>query len=219
MTSYGSQTKQFNTSSIRSAISNVPDAHIADWYEVHYLSVCSGMWNAVGGDKNQSTVACVHQKAGYTFSLAQTLGGNAAQLLPANSSYGTIDSNDSRILLTIGITLAGVSLTSLLYGVVVLLLTSTPPLLMLRIGYMASIPTMVVLTISSAKITSIADKMTGATEISPGIVVHAWMGPVFYVTTWLSAGFMWAAVGFSITAGFKIAIGMEVEKARSRRRL
>jgi hypothetical protein len=164
------------------------------------------MWKAVDGDKNQSTITCVHQKAGYTFSLAQTLGSNAAQLLPANSSYGTIDTNAPRVLLTIAITLAGIALTNLLYGVVVLPVTSTPPLFALRIGYLASIPTAILLTISSAKITALADKMTGVKEISPGVVVHAWIGWAFYLASWLSVGFMWAAVGFSIAGAFKVSL-------------
>lgn len=175
------------------------------------------MWNAVGGGKNQSTITCLRQKAGYIFSLAKILASDAAQLFPADSSYGTINTNHPRILLTIGITFAGISLTSLLYGVVVLLVTSKPPLHILRIRYMASIPTVITLTISSAMITSIADKMTGETEISPGVVVHAWMGWAFYVSTWLSACFMWAALGFSVTGAFKIASALEVEKSRSRR--
>jgi hypothetical protein len=187
---------------------------IADWYEVNYLSVCSGMWSTATGNKNQSTTTCTHQKAGYTFSLAHELGSDAAQLFPANSSYGIIQTDG--ILLTVGITFAGISLTSLFYGVAALLATGTPPLYILRIGYLASIPTVIILTISSARITSVADKMTGVTEISPGVLVHAWMGWELYVSLWLSAMFMWAALGFSIVGAFKIASALEAEKSRSR---
>jgi hypothetical protein len=190
---------------------------IPDWYEVHYLSVCSGKWNAeaTSADINQSTSTCVRQKAGYTFSLAQTLGSNTAKLLPVNSSYGTLDTKTPLILLTIGIALAGVSLISLLYGVVVLIATSTPPLAVLRVGYLASIPTAILLTISSAKTTALADKMIGAKDISTGVTVHAWIGWTFYVSAWLGAGFMWAAVGFSIAGAFRIASALQAQQLNS----
>jgi hypothetical protein len=142
---------------------------------------------------------------------------NATHQLPLDSSYGTLDTKTPLVLLTIGIALAGITLFSLLYGIVVLLLTSTPPLLVLRIGYLASIATVILLTISSAKITAIADKTTGAKDVSAGVVVHAWMGWAFYVSTWLAAGFMWAALGFSIAGAFKIAAGLEVQKSNARK--
>jgi len=140
-------------------------------------------------------------------------------MLPAGSSYGTIHTKAAIVLLIIAIALAGKSFTSLLYGLVVLLVTGTPSLFALRIGYLASIPPVILLTISSAKITAIADKMTDVTEFSPGVVIDAWMGWSFYVATWLAAGFMWAALGFSITAAFKVAQGIELEKSRARSRI
>jgi hypothetical protein len=177
------------------------------------------MWNT-NGDKNQSTTLCIRQKAGYTFSLAQTLAANGARLPlqpgPADSSYGTLDTKTPFILLTIGIALAGVTLLSLLYAVIVLLLTSTSPLLVLRIGYLASIPTVILLTISSAKITASADKMAGAKGLGAGVVIPAWMGWAFYVSTWLATVFMWAALGFSIAGAFKIAAALEVQKKNAR---
>jgi hypothetical protein len=178
------------------------------------------MWNtdAANADKNQSTNICVRQKAGYTFSLAQTLASsNATHLPPLDSSYGTLDTKTPLVLLTIGITLTGVSLLSGLYSVVVLLVTGTPPLLVLRVSYLAIVATVNLLTISSAKITALADKMTGPNDISAGVMIHAWMGWAFYVSTWLAAGFMWAALGFSIAGAFKIAHALEVQKSNARR--
>jgi hypothetical protein len=131
------------------------------------------MWNTDAA-KDQSTTVSVSQKAGYTFSLAQTLANHAAQQLLLNSSYSsTLDTKTLLVLLVIGIALAGVSLLSFLYGVVVLLVTSTPPLVVLRVGYLANISPMLLFTISSAKITALADKMTGTTDIGGGLVVHA----------------------------------------------
>jgi hypothetical protein len=48
--------------------------------------------------------------------------------------------------------------------------------------------------------------MTGMKEIGPGVVVHAWMGWSFYLASWLSVCFMWAAVGFSIAGAFKVCL-------------
>jgi len=95
----------FNTSSLRGTSTN---SGIADWYEMNYLSICSGMWktDAVSGLKNQSTITCVHQPAGYTFSLAQTLAADGG-MLPAGSSYGTIHTKAAIVLLIIAIALAG----------------------------------------------------------------------------------------------------------------
>jgi hypothetical protein len=165
------------------------------------------MWNtdAVNADKNQSTSVCVRQKAGYTFSLAKALPSIAAQLLPADSSYGILHTKGALVLLAISIALAGISLLCYLYAVAILVATSTPPFNVLRVGYVASIPPAILLTISSAKITSQVENMIGDTEISTGVTVRAWMGWAFYVSTWLATGFMWVAVGSSIMAAFKIA--------------
>jgi hypothetical protein len=171
------------------------------------------MWNTeiANTNKNQSTSVCVRQKAGYTFSLAQTLPSSAAELLPVDSSFGTLHTKGPVVLLIIGITWASICITSFFYGIVVLLVTSKPPLYILRVGYLASIPTVILFTISSAKITAIADKMIGATDISPGVTVHAWMGWAFFVSTWLGTGFMWAALGFSIAGAFKIASALQAQ--------
>lgn len=101
------------------------------------------------------------------------------------------------MLLLTGIALAGKSIISLRYGVVVLLVTSTPPLLSLCIGFLASIPAAIFFTIASGKITELVGKMIGAMKISPGVVVQAWMGLSFYLSTWLGtglSGLLWALV-------------------------
>jgi hypothetical protein len=155
------------------------------------------MWDAASGSKNQSTIICVHQPAGYTFSLAKTLGSDAAQLLPTNSTYGTLDTRTPQVLLTIGITCSGIYLTSLLYGAAVLLVTSTPPLFVLGVGYLASDAAVIVLTISSAKITSIADKMVGLRTSVPGPrFMLGWDGPSMCLPGWPRAlcGLLWGLV-------------------------
>jgi hypothetical protein len=165
-------------------------------------------------NKNQTTISCAHQKVGYTFSLAQSLPSNAAQLLPTDSTYGTISTKNTQVLLIIAIIFLGISMTSLLYGMIVLHVASTPPLFVLRVGYLASIPAVILLTVSSAKITAAADKMVGVKDLGAGVTVNAWMGWRFYVSTWLATGFMWAVVGFSIVGAFKVASAMEVQKRK-----
>jgi hypothetical protein len=171
------------------------------------------MWDATSASNIQSTHTCVHQKAGYTFSLAKALPSNAAQLLPPD--YGTLDTKAPLILLAIGIAFAGVSLIFYLYSIIVMLVKNTPPLNGLRIAFLAGIPAAIFLLISSAKITAFADKMTGPTDISAGVTIHAWMGWAFYVASWLATGFIWAAVGVSIGVAFMIAGALQVQQSHT----
>jgi hypothetical protein len=174
------------------------------------------MWNTSSASNLQSTRTCVHQKAGYTFSLAKTLPSNAAQLLPIDSSYGTLDTKAPLILLAIGIAITGISLLFYLYSVTVLLVKNTPPPLnVLRIAFLAGISAAIFLLISSAKITAFADKMTGATDISAGVTIHAWMGWAFYVASWVATGFIWAAVSVSIGVAFMIAGALQAQQSHT----
>jgi hypothetical protein len=173
------------------------------------------MWNTTSAINTQSTRTCVHQKAGYTFPLAKALPSSAAQLLPIDSSYGTLDTKAPLILLAIGIAFAGVSLLFYSYGVIALLIKNTPPLNVLRIAFLAGISAAIFLLISSAKITAFADKMTGTTDISAGVAIHAWMGWTFYMASWLATGFIWAAVGVSIGVAFMIAGALQAQQSHT----
>ena len=173
------------------------------------------MWNKSSASNFQSIRTCVHQKAGYTFSLAKTLPSNAAQLLPIDSSYGTLDTKAPLILLAIGIAFDGVSLLFYLYSIIIMLVKKTPPLNILRIAFLTGIPAAILLLISSAKITAFADKMTGATDISAGVTIHAWVGWAFYVASWLATGFIWAAVGVSIGVAFMIAGALQAQQSHT----
>jgi hypothetical protein len=216
MTGHGSPFEQFDISSVNSALSNATSATtpIQDWYEAHYLSVCSGMWNthAVSAGKNQSTIICAPQRAGYTFSLAQILASDAAQPLLVDSSYGTLDTKAPLILLAIGIAFTGLSLLLVLYGVVAMLVTGTAetPLGALRVAYLAIVAAANVLTISSAKITALAEKMVGTTDIGEGGWVQAWMERGFYVFAWLGTALMWGAMGLGIVVSFRIARALQI---------
>jgi hypothetical protein len=200
---------------------------VQDWYEAHYLSICSGMWNThrISAGKNSSTVICASQNAGYTFSLAQIFASssNATQPQPrpllidssSSSLYGTLDTKAPLILLTIGIALTGLSVLFFLYGVVIMLVTYTAkmPLGVVRVSYLTSLAVPTFLTISSAKITSLAEKTTGTADVNIGgvaVAVHAWTERGFYAFIWLGTALMWVVVGLSIAAAFKFASALQI---------
>ncbi len=124
-----------------------------------------------------------------------------------------IDTKAPAALLIATIILAGIAWI-FLCGIVVLLATDTVPLNILHVGYLASIPTVIFFTISSAKITAFADKMTGNMEIGSGVVIHAWMGWAFYVSTWFGVGFNWAALSLGATVAFKIADALQFQQSK-----
>ncbi|OAL17885.1 hypothetical protein AYO22_11229 [Fonsecaea multimorphosa] len=190
---------------------------IADWHEAHYLSICSGMWknHTASLGKNHSTISCTSQSAGYTFSLAQIVGGDAGQqLVIADHHRSTLDTKAPFVLLVLGIASMGLTVLSFLYGVGVLhsvkrrggpLGKREMPLVVLRMGFFASIASTILLTISSAKITASAGKMAGRIQVDGGKDVHAWMTGGFYAVTWVGMAFVWAALGLVLAAAFKIA--------------
>lgn len=213
---------------MNSALSNTTSPttnSLQDWYEAHYLSICSGMWNThtPSAGKNASTVACASQTAGYTFSLAQILAAssNATLRLPIDGSpnpsslYGTLPTKTPLVLLTVGIALTGLSVLFYLCGVLVMLATRSPKMRLgiLRVAYLASTAAPIFLTISSAKITSLAEKTKGSADVSIGgvaVAVHAGMESGFYAFTWLGTALMWVVLVSSITAAFKFAKELQI---------
>ena len=200
--------KQFDTSSVNSALANVtsyPDL-IQDWYEVHYLAVCSGMWNAhtVSAGKNQSTITCTPQTGGYTFVLVQEILLNDPFLpLLVDSPYGTLDTKAPLILFTIGFSFTALSLLGYLYS---LLFTMATPkakisLGLLRVACLLNIPAFIFLMISSAEITVLARKLVGTGDIGLGLV-HTSIDKGFYVSAWLAAAFMFVALGIGVVKAF-----------------
>ncbi|EXJ72588.1 uncharacterized protein A1O5_03734 [Cladophialophora psammophila CBS 110553] len=208
-----------DTSSLTSTTSTSALA-IKEWYEVHYLSICSGMWNGhvASAGKNHSTISCTSQSAGYTFSLAQIIGGgDAGQQLLLAYHHRTLDTKAPFVLLVLGIASMGLTVLSFLYGIVALrtktrrrqLHKKEMPLVVLRIGFFACIASTILLTISSAKVTASAGKMTGRVQIGGGRAIHAWMNSGFYAVTWIGMAFVWVALGLEIAAAFKIAAVLE----------
>ncbi|OAP65260.1 hypothetical protein AYL99_01232 [Fonsecaea erecta] len=205
-----------------------------DWHDLHYLSNCSGMWNRhlARAGKNRSTVTCTSQSAGYTFSLAQIVGGGDAgqQLLALNTHHRlTLDTKAPFVLLALGIASMGLTVLSFLYGIFVLHAIARQggrrgrkemPLVVLRFGFILCIASTILLTISSAKITASAGKMAGRVQVGGRRNIHAWMDARFYAVTWVGMAFVWTALGLVVAAAFKIADVLEeekvVQKGRSR---
>lgn len=167
------------------------------------------MWNAhtASAGKNQSTSRCISESATYVFSLAKLLNHDASvQLLPTTSKI-ILDTKAPLVLLVLGITATGVSLLGFLYGIFVMMRAIRVvdmPLVVLRIAFFASIAALITLTISSAKITANADRITGTTNIGTGQPVHVYMDAGFYACTWLATGLSWVALALAVTAAFKI---------------
>jgi hypothetical protein len=198
--------KQLDTSALRRASGNVS---IQDWYDAHYLSVCSGMWSnhIASAGKNKTTTVCQPRVLGYTFDEATTA-------LPGDESYPTLDLKASAILLLLGIIFSGLSAMLFLTGIVAIRITNKTDkwLNILRVAYLTNVAAPILLTISSAKVTALAEKWVGTTYTEDGVPVTAWMGRDFYACTWLGTGIMWVAVGLSIAVAFKIAKDMKVLK-------
>lgn len=196
---------QLDTSALRQASGN--NVSIQDWYDAHYLSVCSGMWSkdSASAGKNKSTTICHPQPLGYTF-------GEAA--LPGVRYYPALDLKASAILLLLGIILSGLSAVLFLASVAAIRITNKTDkwLNLLRVGFLANVAATILLTISSAKITALAEKWVGTTYTEDGVPLTAWMGRDFYACTWLGTGIMWVVLGLSIAVAFKIANNMRVLK-------
>lgn len=206
---------QFNTSSVNADIANylsqqnggdsdVPlGRKVYDWYEVHYLAVCKGMWsNGVVGVENASTIQCEPKSAGYTFSLSSELAADtvpAAQNLFANWSYGTLQTEASMVLLAMGIGFMGLSLLAYLYCLITRpMLERADSLIALVIALVSHGIAVILLTNSSAEITVKAHKLTDLASVTLPVTLNAWQTKAFYVLIWMSVGFMWGAVPIAV---------------------
>jgi hypothetical protein len=128
------------------------------WYELHYLSVCKGMWQSVSTHlKNEASKVCTVMGGGYKFSLPELLAADAG--LPVESpllltwSFAVLNTKVPFVCLAIAITFT--SLTIIAYFITIVTtprLTTESPLHWPRIGYIASIVALNTLIVSSVKI-------------------------------------------------------------------
>ena len=164
------------------------------------------MWNnhTASGGKNESTTVCDPQPLGYAFS-------EVASAFPGDQS---LDLKAPSILLLVGVLFSGLSALFLLAGIAAIRITSKTDkwLNLLRAAYLGNVAAPILLTISSAKITALAEKWVGTTYLKDGVPVTAWMGRDFYACAWLGTGIMWVAQGLAIAVSFKIARNMTVWK-------
>lgn len=178
---------------------------------MHYLSVCSGMWNShdVSAGKNESTTTCLSQRAGYTFSLVQFLQRDTGipTLAVPDSSFGTLSTRAPLILLAVGIAFTGLALLLVLHGAVTMAVapTAKPPLNVLRTAYFAILISAHMLTISGAEITSWTGKAKGTATVGEGWTVQAWTEKGFYVFMWLATGLIWTAYALALVVGCMLA--------------
>ena len=182
--------------------------NVQDWYELHYLSVCKGMWQSASTHlKNEASKACTVMGGGYKFSLPDLLAADAG--LPANSpllstwSFAVFNTKMPFVCLVIAI--ASISLATIAYFITIITtprLTTGSPLHWPRVGYIASIVALNTLIVSSAKITALIHKLLETKPVVENGV--AWSTRAFYLLTWLATGLMCAMVTLSVVLDFKL---------------
>jgi len=205
----GSPILTFDTSSVKIHLVNQGISNnVGDWYEPHYLSVCKGMWQSAATHlKNETSTVCMEMAAGYTFSLPELLAADAG--LPAdnplfsNWQFAVLRTEMPFVCLVIAMTFISWTIVTYFFGIVATWrLTAESPPHWLRSGYIASIPALITLILSSAKITATAHKILEAKPVIDNEVV--WSTSGFYVLTWLATGLMCVMVTLSVVLGFKL---------------
>jgi hypothetical protein len=209
-----------------SALANVTSLNrlaINDWYDAHYLSVCSGMWknHVPTMGKNHSTAVCWIQNTGYTFSIAKLIGSDDEQQ-SIFQHYRTVNTKAPFILLVLSIVSMGLAILAFIYGIIVMARASTKgqmvkrdlPLTVLRIALFACIASTILKTISSAKITASAEKSSGMVEVD-GKALHAWTHSGFLAIIWVGTALLWIALALVVAAAFRIAATVKDFDART----
>ncbi|KAI1615662.1 hypothetical protein EDD36DRAFT_194095 [Exophiala viscosa] len=229
----------FDTSSLSRALSlpgsgsgNATTPAIYDWYEAHYTSICYGMWNdhVFKSGRNMSAGSprfCATQALGYTFSLARVLSESEdiakstnTTVLNALASYSTVDLKAPVALLIVGIIFTGLSQVLYLDTIFALVATNMREerlITMLRVAFLSSIPAVITLTISAAKITARARQIQSGlfsksvdlrSSVTVSVSVKAHLGSGFYSATWTATGFMWLALALEVVTALRIAGAM-----------
>jgi len=187
---------------------------INDWYEAHYLSVCTGQWNSHVAQmgKNHSTAVCWLQDTGYTFSIPNLVPVEY-ELQALLATYRTLHTRAPFILLVLSIVSKGLAIPAFLYGIIMMaksrkngqVVKRDLPLIVLRIAFFACIISSILGTISSAKITASAGKSSGTFDLDAGRTIHAWTNSGFLAITWVGTGLVWVAMGLVVAAAFRLA--------------
>jgi len=166
------------------------------------------MWQSAATHlKNKTSTVCTAMRAGYTFSLPELLAADAG--LPADSPlfstwwFAVLPTRMPYVCLTIAITF--ISWTMITYFISIVTtprLTAESPLHWPRAGFIPSIPALITLILSSAKVTAMA---RGVLEAKPAVDSGvAWSTGGFYALTWLTTGLMCVIVALSVVLAFKL---------------
>jgi hypothetical protein len=181
---------------------------VQDWYEPHYLSVCKGMWRSAATHlKNETSTVCKEMNAGYTFSLPEILAADAG--LPADNPlfstwrFAVLNTEMPFVCLVLAMTFLCWTIVDYLLTIIKTpKLTAESPLHCLGGGFFASIPGLITLILSSAKMTAMAHQVLAAKFVVDNKV--AWSAAGFYVLIWLATGLMCVVVTLSAVLVFKL---------------
>jgi len=149
--------------------------------------------------------------AGYTFSLPELLAADAG--LPADSplfsawSFAVLHTEAPFVCLMIAISFINWAMIDYLISIVIILRQTAESQLYclrtgLKIGFIASIPALITLILSSAVVTATTHKILEAKLVAENGV--AWSTGGFYVLTWLATGLMCLVVTLSGVLSFKL---------------
>jgi hypothetical protein len=166
----------------------------AEWYDIHYLTLCSGAFTTSGA-KNRSSTVCHVQN-------------------PGSSFLGKVDTIAPFILLVIGIAFTAIiimtfavaisSLRRIQHRGIGLLRKQDLPLISLRIGFILLILTVNVFSQSSARITGTAVSKTKHFNVEDiRLPAHTTAG--FLALTWIATGFIWIGLLWGIVGAMKVA--------------
>lgn len=166
------------------------------------------MWQSAATHlKNKASTVCTAMRAGYTFSLPELLAADAG--LPADSPlfstwrFAVLPTEMPYVCLTIAITFISWAMITYFFIIVTTLrLTAEPPPHWPRAGFIASIPALITLILSSAKVTAVARGVLQAKPVVDNGV--AWSTGGFYALTWLTTGLMCVMVALSVVLAFRL---------------
>jgi hypothetical protein len=166
------------------------------------------MWRSAATHlKNEASTVCTEMSAGYTFSLPELLAADAG--LPADNPlfsswrFAVLHTEMPFVCLVIAITFIGWTVTAYLVSIVTTpRLTVESPNHCMGGGYIASIPGLITLILSSAKITAAAHQILEAKPVVDNEV--AWSTAGFYALTWLATGLMCVVVTLSMVLAFRL---------------
>lgn len=189
---------------------------IADWYDAHYLSICSGMWNHHMGSagRNGSTTVCWLQNTGYTFSIGDILDRNDVH-------HRAVQTKAPFILLVASIATMSLTILGFLYGIIIMarprvkgqLVKHELPLVVLRVAFFATIASTILTTISSAKITASAGRSAGTFEVGGEGTVRASSNSGFLAIIWVETVLVWLGLALVLATAFRIGAALQDDKA------